>query len=241
MTYLQFHLFFNLPLLGLLAVAARVGSWTGGEWMAAGLVLLAVMVFTSPWDNWAAGRGIWGFPREKYTIKIGHLPIEEYLFFVLQSANVMLGVSALLRVVPALKTGLALPMEEVRWTGAGLVMAASATVMVIFCRFFHEKYYRYARHLLGWFLPVIAVQWAVGGPLFKEHAVVLFVSAFMFGTYYTAADLVAVRDGVWYFDEAQITGIKLARTLPWEEIAFFYLTSLLVAQSFLLFLPAAAR
>jgi lycopene cyclase domain-containing protein len=241
MTYLQFHLLFNLPLLGLLGAAARVWEWTAGEWTAAGLVLLAVMVFTSPWDNWAAGKGIWGFPRERYTVKIGHLPLEEYLFFVLQSANVMLGMSAFLRLVPSLRTGLALPMESVRWAGVGLVLGASATGMVIFFRFFPEKYYRYARHLLGWFLPVIALQWAVGAPLFREHLLVLFLAAFMFGTYYTAADLVAVRDGVWHFDEAQITGIKLGRVLPWEEIAFFYLTSLLVAQSFLLFLPASAR
>jgi lycopene cyclase domain-containing protein len=110
----------------------------------------------------------------------------------------------------------------------GLVAAASATIALIFCRFFSEKYYRYARHLLGWFLPVIAAQWAVGGRLFGEHALVLCLATFLFGTYYTAADLVAVRDGVWHFDEAQITGFKLARVLPWEEIAFFYLTSLLV-------------
>ena len=59
-----------------------------------------------------------------------------------------------------------------------------------------------------------------------------------FGIYYTLADLVAVRAGTWFFDEKQITGVKLGGVLPWEEIAFFFLTSLLVAQSYLLLLPA---
>ena len=39
----------------------------------------------------------------------------------------------------------------------------------------------------------------------------------------------------------KITGVKLGGILPWEEIAFFFLTSLLVAQSYLLLLPEDLR
>jgi len=53
--------------------------------------------------------------------------------------------------------------------------------------------------------------------------------------------LAAVRAGTWFFDEKQITGVKLGGILPWEEVAFFFLTSLLVAQSYLLLLPADLR
>jgi hypothetical protein len=35
--------------------------------------------------------------------------------------------------------------------------------------------------------------------------------------------------------------VKLGGVLPWEEIAFFFLTSLLVAQSYLLLLPGDLR
>jgi lycopene cyclase domain-containing protein len=73
------------------------------------------------------------------------------------------------------------------------------------------------------------------------HAGLLALVTAAFGIYYTLADLAAVRAGTWFFDEKQITGVKLARVLPWEEIVFFFLTSLLVAQSYLLLLPSDLR
>src|ERR1700722_10288316 len=105
MTYLRFHLIFNLPLLILLAALTGPVPWTLEEGEALGLVLLAVMVFTTPWDNLAAKWGIWGFPRQKYSLRIGYLPVEEYAFFLLQSVNVMLTVRALLLYLPNWQTG----------------------------------------------------------------------------------------------------------------------------------------
>jgi lycopene cyclase domain-containing protein len=98
----------------------------------------------------------------------------------------------------------------------------------------------YAIHL-AWFLPVIYLQWVVSPPLFWNHAGMLLMVTAIFGIYYTLADLAAVKAGTWFFDEKQITGIKLMGILPWEEIAFFFLTSLLVAQSYLLLLPREMR
>src|ERR1700722_19321309 len=105
MTYLRFHLIFNLPLLILLAALTGPVPWTLEEGEALGLVLLAVMVFTTPWDNLAAKWGIWGFPREKYSLRIGYLPVEEYAFFLLQSCNVMLAVRTLFHFFPDWQTG----------------------------------------------------------------------------------------------------------------------------------------
>src|SRR6202050_3444795 len=100
MTYLRFHLIFNLPLLIVLAACTGTVPWTVEEVEALGLVLVAVMIFTTPWDNLAAKWGIWGFPRGKYLARVGYLPVEEYAFFLLQSANVMLALRALLGFFP---------------------------------------------------------------------------------------------------------------------------------------------
>jgi lycopene cyclase domain-containing protein len=61
------------------------------------------------------------------------------------------------------------------------------------------------------------------------------------GTILSLADVWAVRRGIWFFDERQVTGLKFGGILPWEEVAFFYLTSLLVAQSIVLFVPESLR
>lgn len=242
MTYLRFHLIFNLPLLILLAALTGPVPWTVEEGAAFGLVLLAVMIFTTPWDNLAAKWGIWGFPREKYSVRLGYLPVEEYAFFLLQSANVMLAVRALFRFFPDWQTGR--ETEIGKWT---LICLAASVIPWIFVA---AQLYRlrrkagpcvnYAIHL-AWFLPVIYAQWILAPPLFLGHVGLLALVTAAFGVYYTLADLAAVRAGTWFFDEKQITGVKLGGILPWEEIAFFFLTSLLVAQSYLLLLPSDLR
>ena len=50
-------------------------------------------------------------------------------------------------------------------------------------------------------------------PLGKP-APLLALVATAFGIYYTLADLVAVRGGTWFFDEKQITGVKLLGHIP---------------------------
>lgn len=242
MTYLRFHLIFNLPVLVALMALNFFSPPTSGEAVAFGLVLLAVMVFTTPWDNLAAKWGIWGFPREKYSLRIGYLPVEEYAFFLLQSVNVMLAVRTLFRFFPDWQTGQETAIDQ--WTLIFLGTSIIPWIVVVMqLRWLRRKAgprVNYAIHL-AWFLPVIYIQWIIAPPLFWEHAGLLALVTATFGIYYTLADLAAVRAGTWFFDEKQITGVKLRGVLPWEEIAFFFLTSLLVAQSYLLLLPSDSR
>jgi lycopene cyclase domain-containing protein len=242
MTYLRFHLIFNLPLLILLAALTGPVPWIAGEGAALGLVLLAVMIFTAPWDNLAAKWGIWGFPRAKYSLRIGYLPVEEYAFFLLQSVNVMLAVRALFHFFPDWQTGQ--ETEIGKWTliclAASVIPWVFVAVQLYWLRRKAGPRVNYAIHL-AWFLPVIYAQWVLAPPLFWGHAGLLALVTAAFGVYYTLADLAAVRAGTWFFDEKQITGVKLGGILPWEEIAFFFLTSLLVAQSYLLLLPDDLR
>jgi len=231
-----------VPLLLLLGAFNWPQAWTVDEALAFGLVLCAVMIFTTPWDNLAAKWGIWGFPREKYSLRIGYLPVEEYAFFVLQSVNVMLAVRLLFRLFPDWQTGQ--ETEIGKWTliylGISLIPWAIVAMQLIWLRRKVGPCVNYAIHL-AWFLPVIYLQWVIAPWLFLAHAGLLVLVTVIFGGYYTLADLVAVRAGTWFFDEKQITGVKLIRVLPWEEIAFFFLTSLLVAQSYLLLLPSDQR
>jgi lycopene cyclase domain-containing protein len=240
-TYFRFHWIFNVPLLVLLILAGWRGTWTEGTGMTILWVVLAAVVFTTPWDNLAARWGIWGFPRAKYSRLLGYLPVEEYLFFVLQSLNVMFAVRALLYLCPAWRHPVVLHFSTMNW----ICVAVSTPTWIVF-GFELRKWGRqrgsrmnYALHLV-WFLPVIYLQWIIAPLLLSTHLGVLAVVAGAFGLYYTVADLIAVRAGLWFFDEKQITGHKIAG-LPWEEIAFFFLTSLLVAQSFLLLLPDNQR
>ncbi len=97
MTYWGYHLIFTIPLLVALAclVLRRYRLRLGH--VASTLVMLTiVMLFTTPWDNYAAYLGIWGFGENvslgypfrhlaETTPFLGHIPFEEYAFFILQS------------------------------------------------------------------------------------------------------------------------------------------------------------
>ncbi len=86
MTYGGFlGLFVALPLAVLLAL-----WWSGTvkrlPWRGVLLLLLVVYLTTAPWDNAAVKHGLWNFPEGKtWGIRLGYLPLEEYLFFGLQT------------------------------------------------------------------------------------------------------------------------------------------------------------
>jgi lycopene beta-cyclase len=243
MTYLQFHAWFNAPLTLLLIVGNAIygGSMIGPELVALVGVLVVVFLFTSPWDNWAVREGIWDFPPERVWRRLHYLPVEEYLFFAWQTLNVILLTRLLLELMPSWRSGAETSLTMVHGIVCGLILTGWAGLGFLRKWRAAQRRQRYAWHLLFWFLPIVFFQWAFAPSLWQALGLTVFSVTLMMGTYYTLADLVAVRAGVWFFDEQQITGFKLMGILPWEEIAFFYLTSLLVVQTYLLLLPAALR
>ena len=94
MSYFEFHLIFNLPLLALLLFLARK-RLTASHWRWIGGLALFVLIVVTPWDNWAVYKGIWGFDWERTTPVVIHwkgidwkLPAEEYAFFGLETLAV---------------------------------------------------------------------------------------------------------------------------------------------------------
>lgn len=102
MTYGGYHLVFNLPVLILLLWFNR-GRMTRTHWKWIGVVCLIAFLFTTPWDNWAVHKGMWSFDWERTTPievqafgTLWRLPLEEYLFFLLETINVCLLVNLFL-------------------------------------------------------------------------------------------------------------------------------------------------
>ena len=85
MTYARFlGLFVVLPILFLAWRYRR--TFTARSLAPMGILLVVVYAATSPWDNVAVKWGLWGFDPERiWGIKLGYLPLEEYLFFGLQT------------------------------------------------------------------------------------------------------------------------------------------------------------
>ena len=94
--------------------------------------------------------------------------------------------------------------------------------------------------LLAWALPVIALHWCVGAPELRAHARLLLVAVLVPTIYLSLADAVAIDAGIWSISEELTVGWQIG-TLVFEEVVFFLLTNVLVAQSIILFLSPSAR
>ena len=96
MTYWAYHLIFTLPVLALLLYLNRRKLRIAhlGCFM---VVAVIVVAFTTPWDNYAVYLDVWGFGEgvslgypfrslAETTPLLGHIPIEEYAYFMIEAA-----------------------------------------------------------------------------------------------------------------------------------------------------------
>ena len=96
MTYLQFHLFFNLPVLCLLLWLTR-RRVRAAHWRCIAVLCGIVFLATAPWDNWAVHQGIWAFDGSRVSMVTvrwrgvdWRLPAEEYAYFLIETVQVAL-------------------------------------------------------------------------------------------------------------------------------------------------------
>jgi len=83
-TYFEFlGLFVALPIVALLALLR--GRVPRVYWLNAAALSLLALVYTAPWDNVIVLNGVWSYSAHQVLgVVIGVIPLEEYLFYILQ-------------------------------------------------------------------------------------------------------------------------------------------------------------
>lgn len=232
MSYLAFLLVFIVPPLLVLAWTQRRRlrdiHRRAGLFLA--LMALIALVYTTPWDNYLIWRGVWNYGSDRVVGTIGYVPVEEYLFFILQPLLTGLWLCSLLPTVPS-RAG-----DGSRWAGA-LVYAAAAIAGGLLLTF--EKG-TYLGLILAWAAPVLALQWAYAGREIWARRRVFALAVIVPTLYLWMADAVAIHLEIWRISPAHTLGPSLG-VLPLEEAVFFLVTNLLVVQGMILFLHPPAR
>ncbi|MCH1927403.1 lycopene cyclase domain-containing protein, partial [Shewanella sp. C31] len=90
------------------------------------LMPLLALLYTTPWDNYLVWKGVWGYPEGRVLLRIGYVPLEEYLFFLLQP---LLTGAFLHRVAGAPPPGARGPARVVGG-GHGLLLAALGVLLL---------------------------------------------------------------------------------------------------------------
>jgi lycopene cyclase domain-containing protein len=240
MTYLQFHLVFLAPALALsgsLAWRARDRLGRRAHWAVFAVPPIA-LAYTTPWDNYLVWKGVWYYGADRVVGTIGYVPIEEYLFFVLQP---LLAGAVLYTLLGRLLTRRPLPPPPsrpfgVRLAGAvpWLVAAAIGAILL------GTQRGTYMGLILAWAAPVVALMWLFMGPAFwrLRHAVLPTIALVML--YLWIADALAIRWGIWAISDRYTFGVE-PLGLPIEEATFFFVTTVISVLGVVLFLFPGIR
>ncbi len=244
MTYFGFLIrFVGVPLL-LLAVLtwldARRGvrlppslsQLPGGLLIAAHIV--AAVLWTTPWDNYLVATGVWYYDPALVTgITLGWVPIEEYTFFVVQTALTGLWVLWLGRHLrPAPLPAPKRPRLNLIAAGVTAVIWLAAVVL-FFTRWQPGTYLALA---VGWLLFPVIPQMLLGADMLWHQRHVVLPGILGPWLYLSAADFIAIDAGTWTIAPSQSTGVMIGGVLPIEEVIFFLLTNMLIVFGMVLFL-----
>ena len=236
MTYLSFLLrFLVLPLVVLSAwlyLDARQGkklpralSGVPAAWALGAHVLIAV-VYTTPWDNYLVATGVWFYdPALVLGLTLGWVPLEEYLFFILQPLLLGAWLLWLGRRLPPADEPLHPQGLALRVGSAALVLVGAATALALLLVAWRPGTYLALE--LAWALPPIALQLATGADILWRYRRLVAAALLPPMFYLCVAYALAIGHGTWTIATGQSLEIYLGG-LPLEEIVFFGLTSTLL-------------
>jgi lycopene cyclase domain-containing protein len=250
MTYLGFLFgFLVIPIISLLVWLLWSSRWRFFSFafpIGYSFLLLATLatLYTTPWDNYLVATRVWWYdPALVLGLTIGWVPVEEYLFFILQpvlGGLILLYLFSRKRafspVQPHTEDQARNPEElsGVRFRRWSLVIAFAIWVASLATLILGEPATTYLSLELAWALPVIIMQLAFGGDiLWQQRRKVIFV-ILLLTVYLSAADALAIQSGVWTINPTKSLGILLGGVLPVEEFVFFLLTNIMVAFGFVL-------
>ncbi|NVM56254.1 MAG: lycopene cyclase domain-containing protein, partial [Candidatus Helarchaeota archaeon] len=227
LSYLLLHLFLLIPTLGLALIPPIVLKSEPREIKLIGFgIIVAVaglaVIFSTFWDNIIAAKGVWeclqcDLPR------LGHIPIEEYLWFInhtlLAGFFVLSLWSSKKKVAPPPPT----PRKTLRIIGT--VFCFSIMILGLWL-FQYDKSF-YLGVILCFIGPVLGFLWWLGGHLLWQQRREWLWGITIISIYVLFLDTIAIYDGIWVIHDAYTTGIALFG-IKLEQILIYTLTTALV-------------
>jgi lycopene beta-cyclase len=247
MTYFRFLLLFLVIPIGLLLILTFRDRQRGkiiedflgwrSFWLAVGLHVLLAVVYTTPWDNYLVAARVWYYNPDLISgVVLGWVPLEEYLFFVLET--VLVGLWWLLLVRRIKPGGEFRPRRKIWLISTALLSAVWILAAAVLLT--DWKPGTYLSLILVWALPAIMLQLAFGADIlwhFRKVVLLVILPVFL---YISTADALAIFSGTWTIDPNQSLRIWIW-ALPVEEAAFFLVTASILGFGLTLSLARASR
>ncbi len=202
------------------------------------LNIALALIYTTPWDNYLVATGVWWYDPELVTgLTLGWVPIEEYIFFILQTALTGLWALAvqryILREKPVIKQS-----AHMRWWSSGLLAAGWLASTALLLSDWQAG--TYLTLILSWALIPVLIQAAFGADILLAYWRSLLLIIWIPTLYLWLLDAMALAGGTWTIDPAQTTGLKLG-VVPIEEMLFFFVTNVIIAFGMVLMCSPAGK
>ncbi len=196
------------------------------------------LAYTTPWDNYLVWKGVWYYGADRVIGTIGFVPIEEYLFFVLQP---LLAGSVLYWLLGRVVAGDGLAARPTR---PALVRVAGAAPWVVAAligvALLRTQDGTYMGLILAWASPVNALMLLFMGPAFWRARRAVLPAIALPTLYLWVADATAIRLGIWAISDRYTFGVE-PLGLPVEEATFFFVTTVISVFGVMLFLVPGMR
>lgn len=187
------------------------------------------LIYTTPWDNYIIYHKAWWYRKDAVIGTIGYVPIEEYLFFIIQTIMTALWTSLCSRWTLNslyLKNSNLLKFYAIRY----IVISVAVALMIIgWQHAIPATKTFYLGSITWWTLLVVIVLWYVSGSYVTKRYKETLISILVPSIYLCYVDLIALRARVWHINEATSLEIFPIAELPIEEVTFFCLSNVIVA------------
>ncbi len=223
LTYFKLHFFVLLPVFGLLFLPPMPLKYEPKEIKIIGyispvIIAIAAVIFSSFWDNYIASKGVWSFDEAEMIGVIGHIPLEEYFWFVdhtLLSSCFVLALWSTRKRQP-------LPTAD----DTRMPLRIIGTLIFFFLMAIGLWLLRFDKALfvgvvLAFFCPVIGILWFFGGHILLQQRREVLTAIGLVSLYVLLIDAWAVNTGVWAFNPQFMTGIRLFGVTDWSQIMIY--------------------
>ncbi|KAI8333874.1 Lycopene beta-cyclase [Chlamydoabsidia padenii] len=228
LTYMEVHLYYTLPVLGLLLLLQR--PFYSAQERTKYLLLCGMALATAaPWDNYIVYHRAWWYCPKCVTLVIGYVPLEEYMFFIVMTLMTV-----------------AFTNLVMRWRFTSFYLKSTLTASHAFCVRYIPILGFLTVGVKAWFAaipdtpsfygacifwyvcPVLALLWFGTGEYLCHRWKQVFVSIFVPTVYLCWVDKVAIAAGTWHISERTSTRKMLVPNLPVEEALFFLMINVVL-------------
>lgn len=225
-TYIDIHLIYTIPVIGVLSLIT-LPFLNGSEIFKISFISIIAFVYTTPWDNYIIYNEGWSFSTEKVLGIIGYVPIEEYMFFIIQT--VLTSLWALLCVrwsTPCLNFNYdKRSYQLIRW----IPMAFWAIAMIVgYIIAIPGQPTFYLGCILWWISPVVMFMWYGAGNFFVKKIIPCSIAILVPTLYLCWVDQFALKENIWHINEKTMLNIFVTEDLPFEEALFFFISNFII-------------